>query len=219
MPLGILIDLDDTLIDDTFAMRQAARSFGELHEDLAALATDRLADRWGELTETHWRRFRDGKTTLQGQRRARVRGLLSRDVPDPEADALFARYLERYETHWRLVEGADEFLARTAGVPKVIVSNGERGQALRKVERLGMGRHFVAVLTPEDTGKPKPDPSIFLAALALLGLEPADCLMIGDNLEADIVPARSLGMAAFHVSMHEPGRRLVDSLAGPEGPR
>jgi len=214
MARGILIDLDDTLIDDTFAMRQAAQSFREFHPDLAAFADAEIADRWAELTEFHWRRFRDGETTLQGQRRARIRGLLSRDVADPEADALFARYLERYETHWRRVEGADEFLARTAGVPKVIVSNGERGQALRKVERLGMGRHFVAVLTPEDTGKPKPDPSIFLAALALLGLEPADCLMIGDNHEADIVPARSLGMAAFHVSPHEPGRRLVDALAG-----
>lgn len=217
MARGILIDLDDTLIDDTFAMRQAARSFREIHPDLAAFAAEDLADRWAVLTEAHWRRFRDGETTLQGQRRARIRGLLSRDVADPEADALFARYLERYETHWRPVEGADEFLARTAGVPKVIVSNGERGQALRKVERLGMGRHFIAVLTPEDTGKPKPDPSLFLAALALLGLDPADCLMIGDNHEADIVPARSLGMAAFHVSLHEPGRRLVDALAAPEG--
>ena len=108
----------------------------------------------------------------------------------------------------------DSQLGFTLSHEHVIVSNGERGQSLRKVERLGMGRHFVAVLTPEDTGKPKPDPSIFLAALALLGLEPADCLMIGDNHEVDIVPARSLGMAAFHVSMHEPGRRLVDSLAG-----
>lgn len=213
MPLGILIDLDDTLIDDTFAMREAARSFGDLHEDLAARPPEDLADRWADLTEHHWRRFRDGEATLQGQRRARIRGLLARDVADDEADSLFARYLARYETHWRLVEGAGEFLARTAGVPKVIVSNGERTQALRKVERLGMAAHFVAVLTPEVAGKPKPDPALFLAAAALLGLEPADCLMIGDNHEADIVPARALGMAAFHVQMHEPGRRLVDALA------
>lgn len=212
MPRGILIDLDDTLIDDTFAMRQAARSFGEMHEDLAAHSPEDLADRWAGLTEHHWRRFRDGETTLQGQRRARIRGLLSRDVPDPEADEFFSRYLARYETHWRLVEDAEAFLSRTAGVPKVIVSNGERGQALRKVERLGLAPHFVAVLTPEVAGKPKPDPALFLAALALLGLEPADCLMIGDNHEADIAPARSLGIPAFHVSMHEPGRRLVDAL-------
>ena len=214
MVRGILIDLDDTLIDDTFAMRQAARSFRDLHADLATIAAEDLADRWTALTEANWRRFRDGETTLQGQRRARIRGLLSRDVADSEADALFARYLERYETHWRPARGADEFLARTAGVPKVIVSNGERGQALRKIERLGMARHFVALVTPEDAGKPKPDPSIFLAAVALLGLEPADCLMIGDNHDADIVPAQSLGMAAFHVSMHEPGRGLLDALDG-----
>ena len=36
--------------------------------------------------------------------------------------------------------------------------------------------------------------------------------MIGDNHEADIAPALALGLSAFHVSMHEPSRRLADAL-------
>ena len=46
-------------------------------------------------------------------------------------------------------------------------------------------------------GRIKPDPSIFLAALAALGVEPAEAAMVGDSYEDDIEGARALGMHAI----------------------
>jgi putative hydrolase of the HAD superfamily len=46
-------------------------------------------------------------------------------------------------------------------------------------------------------GKVKPDPTIFLAVLGELGVEPAVAAMVGDSIDDDVEGARQLGMTAF----------------------
>lgn len=46
-------------------------------------------------------------------------------------------------------------------------------------------------------GRTKPHPSIFVAALEQLGVEPAGAAMVGDSYADDIEGARALGMRAF----------------------
>ena len=43
----------------------------------------------------------------------------------------------------------------------------------------------------------KPSPSIFLAALELLGVEPEAAVMVGDSPLDDVEGARALGMRAY----------------------
>lgn len=45
-------------------------------------------------------------------------------------------------------------------------------------------------------GKTKPDPSIFRAALDLLGVRPNEAAMVGDSVEDDVEGARAVGMRA-----------------------
>jgi putative hydrolase of the HAD superfamily len=212
---AILLDLDDTLLDDTHAMNTAVLALAAAHPVPACTTATEVQQRWAELTQTHWQAYRRGGLSLDGQRRERVRGLLQRPLPDDEADAVFAVYLAAYRAHWRVLPGVPEFLHRTRHLPRAVVSNGERGQAHRKLDALGLQPHFAAVLTPEDSGAPKPDPRMFLQAAARLGVAPGQCLMVGDDLEADIAPAQALGMATFHVARGVPGRSLLDAL----GPR
>ena len=40
----------------------------------------------------------------------------------------------------------------------------------------------------------KPAPAIFERACALLGAEPGEAMMVGDDLESDLPPARQIGM-------------------------
>jgi HAD superfamily hydrolase (TIGR01549 family) len=48
-------------------------------------------------------------------------------------------------------------------------------------------------------GKVKPSPTIFLAVLELLGVEPTAAVMVGDSLLDDVEGARALGIRAFLV--------------------
>lgn len=54
----------------------------------------------------------------------------------------------------------------------------------------------------------KPNPAYYREILAQFDLHPADCLMIGNDMEEDIVPATQLGMEAFLVT---------DCLINPKG--
>jgi phospholysine phosphohistidine inorganic pyrophosphate phosphatase len=40
----------------------------------------------------------------------------------------------------------------------------------------------------------KPSPAIYRSACELLGVEPERAMMVGDDLETDLPPARSIGM-------------------------
>ena len=50
----------------------------------------------------------------------------------------------------------------------------------------------------------KPNPEVFLNAATALAVSPGDCLVIGDRIDADIVPARLLGMTTvlFRTGRH-----------------
>jgi len=58
-------------------------------------------------------------------------------------------------------------------------------------------------------GSTKPSATIFHAALAALGLAPAQVLMVGDSLEHDVVPAIALGMTAVWLRRNEAGAAHV----------
>lgn len=62
----------------------------------------------------------------------------------------------------------------------------------------GLGEYFPRELRVYsfESGHRKPDPEIFLDALDRVGLAPEECLMVGDNLKADCIGSRMVGMNA-----------------------
>jgi HAD superfamily hydrolase (TIGR01549 family) len=60
-----------------------------------------------------------------------------------------------------------------------------------------------AVVGSRAHGRVKPHPTIFQAALELLGVEAPDAVMVGDSLEEDVEGARALGMRAILIDREE----------------
>ncbi|MBZ9569913.1 HAD-IA family hydrolase [Patescibacteria group bacterium] len=56
---------------------------------------------------------------------------------------------------------------------------------------------FEKILTPLEVKAIKPDLKAFLSALKIFKIKPGEVLMIGDDLEGDIIPARKIGMKAI----------------------
>jgi HAD superfamily hydrolase (TIGR01549 family) len=54
-----------------------------------------------------------------------------------------------------------------------------------------------AIVDSRSHGRVKPHPTIFQAALELLGAMPAEAVMVGDSVEEDVEGARALGMRAI----------------------
>jgi putative hydrolase of the HAD superfamily len=59
---------------------------------------------------------------------------------------------------------------------------------------------IAAAVSSSEHGFMKPHPSIFSAALALLGVEAGDAVMVGDSLRQDVEGALAVGMRAVLVS-------------------
>ena len=58
--------------------------------------------------------------------------------------------------------------------------------------------YFEKVITSESVGVKKPNPKVFNYALQMVKANPNECMMIGDNLEADIQGAINCGIKAIH---------------------
>jgi len=62
-------------------------------------------------------------------------------------------------------------------------------------------RHDYALVTSYDAVHfAKPSPAYYAEALALLARSPAEAAMVGDNVDADLAPARRIGVHGYHVA-------------------
>jgi putative hydrolase of the HAD superfamily len=69
-----------------------------------------------------------------------------------------------------------------------------------------------AIVDSRSHGRVKPHPTIFEAALELLGVRAADAVMVGDSLEEDIEGARALGLRAILIDREERHPEVEDRL-------
>lgn len=80
-----------------------------------------------------------------------------------------------------------------AGYRLAVISNAD-GRVEGVLDRVGLRSHFEFVLDSEVVGSEKPDPAIFLDGAGRLGLEPVECLYVGDLYPVDYVGATGAGM-------------------------
>lgn len=211
MPIAaLLIDIDDTLLDDVHATRHGVAALLAAHA--LPYSLDEACQRWHSLTQQHWARFERGECSIIEQRHARLRGLFQRELSDEEANLAFEPYITGYRGNWKAFDDVAPFVAATAHLPRVLVSNGHLDIQQRKLAVTGLDAHFPHLLTPQNCGHAKPDAAIFDAAARLAGVPLQQCLVIGDDPVRDIGAAQALGMPYFHVDRRRANGGLLACL-------
>lgn len=82
-----------------------------------------------------------------------------------------------------------------------------------------LGDYFEHLVFSFEVGVRKPDAAIFQAACKRFAVQPGDCLMVGDNPEADVRGALVVGMQAAFIDrpgtsrLNIPGARVISSLS------
>ncbi|SDB83127.1 haloacid dehalogenase superfamily, subfamily IA, variant 3 with third motif having DD or ED/haloacid dehalogenase superfamily, subfamily IA, variant 1 with third motif having Dx(3-4)D or Dx(3-4)E [Raineyella antarctica] len=203
---SIVWDMGGTLID-TYpsvdrTLARVVRAHGEpIEEDLVARLTRRaIAVAIDELSERY-------------------------GVPHTDLDAAYARLKRSWTTTPPpVMAGAREVLShvRSVGGRNIVVTNRDRTSASALLAATGLD---VDDLVCASDGFPrKPDPQMYRAVLDRNGLDPADCLAVGDRA-IDAVASRQVGLDC--VILETPGipvvedgeritdlRRLIDLMAG-----
>jgi putative hydrolase of the HAD superfamily len=75
-----------------------------------------------------------------------------------------------------------------------IITNGFNEVQFTKLENSDLNKYFLKVFTSEDAGAQKPNPRIFEHALKNANAKKEDSIMIGDDLQVDIVGAKDFGL-------------------------
>ena len=194
----VLFDLDDTL----FAHRKAVEDGVLAHLRATGIpGHSGSAARWTELEELHYSRYLAGELDYLGQRRARARDFLTDFgivlVDDAAAEEWFEHYLHSYRAAWTLHEDALPALDALRSYRLGIITNGVTHFQQPKLDRLGLTPYFEHIVTSGDFGAVKPDPSIFLHACEVFGVEPADAAYVGDRLHTDAIGAANAGLAGI----------------------
>ncbi len=101
-----------------------------------------------------------------------------------------------------------------------VVSNAD-GRVVQEFARLDLDVHFEAIFDSHVVGYAKPDARLFEHALNQLGLEPEDCIYVGDMYYIDVLGANRAGIAGVQVDRfglysHLPGMRIATVAALPD---
>lgn len=178
-PPALLFDLDGTLIDSVYqhviAWRSALSSMGI---DLSVWRIHRRIGMSGGLFVSAL--LRETGISL---------------TPD-EVEELLDRHAREYLAQAdsvRPLPGAQDLLAllTDVGVPWAIATSGRRETAGRALDLLGLPPE-TPLITRDQVRFAKPDPDLFLAAAAMLDVEPRHTLVVGDSVW-DLLAARRAG--------------------------
>ena len=192
---AILFDLDGTLLDTL--------------RDIAAAANEALTlEGFPTHTEAEYLHFiGDG-----------IGMLIRRAIPPDQGQAEVDRCLEQFQTayhrgwnvHTRFYPGIPELLDALVGrsLALAVLSN-KADEFTQKYGEEYLSRWpFRAIMGHRSGTAKKPDPASALEIAATLGVEPADCLFVGDSV-VDVQTGHAAGMFPVGVSW---GFQSVESL-------
>ena len=75
-----------------------------------------------------------------------------------------------------------------------IITNGFNEVQFTKLKNSDLDKYFLKIFTSEDAGAQKPDPTIFQHALNNVNASKKESIMIGDDLNVDILGAKTFGL-------------------------
>lgn len=110
-------------------------------------------------------------------------------------DEYLALYDQVFTRSPRLFEGFSDVLGHieSRALPWGIVTNKPRRFTKPLVVSMGLDKRAASVISGDDAPQPKPSPATLLLACQQMGIEPQDCVYVGDA-ERDIAAGRAAGM-------------------------
>jgi len=198
----IFFDLDHTLWDFD---RNSALAFKEIFENQnIKLDVDDFLQVYMPINFKYWEQYRNNTVTKEVLRYGRLKDSFDRlkfETQDTTINLIADNYIEYLPNNNYLLEGSLEVLDYLSQYYKLhIITNGFEEVQHKKMQNSAILDYFDTITTSEDAGVKKPHPLIFEKAIKKSGADVSNSVMIGDNLEADIVGAHQFGLHVIHLN-------------------
>ena len=151
---------------------------------------------------SYWKLYRDEKITKQFLRHNRLKSTfekLNLDIKAKIIDQISDDYVLSLPNNNFLIKNGIFILDYLKQKYKLhVITNGFTEVQNKKIINSNLKKYFAFIIDSETVGVKKPNIKIFKYALEVSNANPENCLMIGDNLEADILGAINAGFNAIH---------------------
>jgi putative hydrolase of the HAD superfamily len=197
----IFFDLDHTLWDFEKNSQEALTEiYHELRLDTYGIsAPEPFISLYVEHNHRCWEQYRKGEISKDNLRSLRFQLTLDDyEVKDTSlATKIGDEYVNRSPYKTNLFPGALDLLDYLKREYKIcIITNGFEEVQYIKIRESGLEKYFDHIITSEKAGVKKPHPDIFHLAMKLSDSVNDQVIMIGDDLEADVLAARNLDIDA-----------------------
>ena len=200
----IFFDLDHTLWDFEKNSNLTFKQLFQTHK--IPLELNDFLKVYSPINFSYWKRYREEKVSKEVLRYGRLKDTfdaLEFEIEDALIDQLAIDYIAVLPNNNHLFEGAFELLDYLKSKYQLhIITNGFEEVQNIKLEKSGIRKYFNEIITSESVGVKKPNPKVFQFALDKTGALPAQSIMVGDNLEADIIGALDCHIASIHFNLH-----------------
>ena len=197
----VLFDLDHTLFDSDASEALAFESA------LRAIGIDDPDEHFGDydrINRALWAAVERAELLPSKVRTLRFEQLLAAIGLDADAVPLADAFAAGLARHGDLYPGALDMLEALAEhATLALVTNGLTDVQRTRIDRLGIGQYFDAVIISAEVGASKPSTAIFDIAFDRLG-SPAKntALMVGDSLTSDIQGGVNYGIGTCWYNPH-----------------
>jgi putative hydrolase of the HAD superfamily len=155
----------------------------------------------------YWKMYREERIDKASLRFGRLNDAftqLSMKVKTGMIHKLSEDYISYLCTFNHLFEGAIEILEYLSPNYQLhIITNGFKEVQQGKLNQSNIDHFFKTVTNSEMVGVKKPNPKIFNHALDIARANKENSIMIGDNLEADVMGALNIGLDAICFNYHQ----------------
>jgi HAD superfamily hydrolase (TIGR01509 family) len=202
--LGVVFDMDGTLLDNMSFHQEAFDTFALKH-GLPALTLDT-------------RKWMDGKRNRDIFPHLFHRPEMTLAEVDELSDQKESLYRQLSRGRLTMLAGLKRLLdlLHARGIPAALATSAPQANVVHTLAELDLTMRLPLIARGDDVPRGKPFPDVFLEAARLMGVDPAACLAFEDA-PAGIIAARAAGMTCIGVATSYPRDTLAETDPPPHG--